>query len=262
MELSETDSNTNDAGKRDIETDSATALVDVRSQSSAGRRKNKVSPIKTKQLETDHEMMSIERSIDLVATETSPFLLIISIGLNTVKFLTYVSITNNNTISSDDANPGIPSILIALVFSAICMAVSGFPLFKQLLMTAGSSLSTYQGAYHDPNFYQKAFLALTELGNFAMLYVSAVFIVPAQGSPLQIVLNCTALMTIASLDEGFFRCFPFSRKKIPNYDEKYEKMEKDSQFFLTFVFIAGTIVTFFFLLFLYILYEYTNTATI
>ncbi len=95
-----------------------------------------------------------------------------------------------------------------------------------------------------------------------MLYVAAIYIVPMQDSPLQIVLNCTALMAVSALDEGFFKCFKFNRKKVDEFDANYKILENNTEMFLIFVFIFGTIVTFFFLLLLYILYEYTKTKVI
>lgn len=205
-------------------------------------------------------VIDIEHSIDILAADPNPFLYFLCLGLNCLKFLTYISIIQNNTPSDDDDRPSVPSILIALVFAAVSMGVTGFPVFKHLIMMAGSAVLTHEGSFNVISYYQKAFLVITELGNFAMLYVGATFIVPAQGSPLQIVLNCTALMTVASLDEGFFRCFSFSLKKVPHFDDKKEVLEKNTKLFLVFVFIAGTVVTFFFLLLLYILYKSTKST--
>ncbi len=208
------------------------------------------------------DVITIERSIDLVATEMTPFLFILSLSLNCIKFLTYISITENRNLANDDADPGIPSILIVLIFSALSMSVTAFPIFKHLIMRTGSVCLAMKSSHVSFELLLKALLAITELGNFAMLYVTAIFIVPGQGSPLLIVLNCTAIITISTLDEGFFKCFEFTTKKIDKFDDHYQVIKENTRLFHIFVFIFGTIVTFFFLLLLYILYEYTQTAKI
>eukprot|EP01040_Poterioochromonas_malhamensis_P007080 gene7080-7645_t len=240
----------------DLENNSRNIEVKVAS------KKAKIKVVNREQEEYNDDTITIENSIDLVATEMTPFLFLLSLSLNCIKFLTYTSITENRSISSDDADPGVPSILIALIFSALSMTVTAFPVFKHLLMMAGSACLALKGSIFSFRLTLKTFLALTELGNFAMLYVTAVFIVPAQGSPLQIVLNCTALMAVSALDEGFFKCFKFTRKKVDEFDANYKILENNSEIFLIFVFIFGTIVTFFFLLLLYILYQYTATKEI
>lgn len=76
----------------------------------------KISTTKLLKLPQDDAVITIERSIDLVATEMTPFLFILSLSLNCIKFLTYISITENLNLANDDADPGIPSILIVLIF--------------------------------------------------------------------------------------------------------------------------------------------------
>lgn len=218
----------------------------------------KISTTKLLKLPQDDAVITIERSIDLVATEMTPFLFILSLSLNCIKFLTYISITENRNLANDDADPGIPSILIVLIFSAVSMSVTAFPIFKHLIMRTGSVCLAIKSSHVSFELLLKALLAITELGNFAMLYVTAIL----QGSPLLIVLNCTAIITISTLDEGLFKCFEFTTKKIDQFDDHYQMIKENTRLFHIFVFIFGTIVTFFFLLLLYILYEYTHTAKI
>lgn len=121
-------------------------------------------------------MITIERSIDLVAAEMTPFLFILSLSLNCIKFLTYISITENRNLANDDADPGIPSILIVLIFSALSMSVTAFPIFKHLIMRTGSVCLAMKSSNISFERLLKALLAITELGNFAMLYVTRISI--------------------------------------------------------------------------------------
>eukprot|EP01040_Poterioochromonas_malhamensis_P016576 gene16576-18855_t len=164
-------------------------------------KKPRIKVINREQEVYEDDTITIQNSIDLVATEMTPFLFLLSLSLNCVKFLTYTAITESTDISNDDAHPAVPSILIALVYSALSMSVTAFPVFKHLLMMAGSACLALKGSIFSFRLILNTLLAITELGNFAMLYVAAIYIVPMQDSPLQIVLNCTALMAVSALDE-------------------------------------------------------------
>jgi hypothetical protein len=194
---------------------------------------------------------------EIVSTDSKMFLM--SVCLNGIETMTFFSILFNRSNESF-SKASFCSILIVLVFSALSMTSTGYNDFRRLL-TSVLALRNVENRAVDHDI-----LLLLETCNFSLLFVTAIFIVPGQGEPLNIVLNCTALTAVSGLDEAFFKCFDFKKRKNPKIKKAKKEVSatisrtKNAEFAVFFGFIFFVIL--FVLLMVYSLYEFESTKTV
>ncbi len=196
----------------------------------------------------------VESTLDILDSNVDARILCVGFGLNIIQALTYISVLYNRQDAVSDAS--FTSILIVLVFSALSMTSTGYGDYKRMFISLVATI--YSGHLTLVSFLLHAL----EFGNFILLFLAAVFIVPGQGDPLNIVLNCTALTAISGVDETFLGCFEFHLPKNPKLVAAKKEIEEDKRMFFVMIYVLGFITIFVSLLVLYSLYSYTATQTV
>jgi hypothetical protein len=196
----------------------------------------------------------IESTIDLLDSVIDCKTFFMSLCLNVLQTLTYISLLYNR--SEATSNASFSSILIVLAFSALSMTSTGFENLKRLMVSGAAFFEAKEQSFF------KIILFIMEVSNFCLLFITAIFIVPGQGDPLNIVLNCTALTAVSDVDQTFLKCFEFKVKKNPNMLKAKDDVINKSSYIFILLFIMGFFTIFTVLLMLYSLYSFTNTDTI
>jgi hypothetical protein len=203
----------------------------------------------------DETEMRITSTIEILECDVDFRMFVLSVCLNGIQLLTYISILFNRSNESF-SKASFCSILIVLVFSALSMTSTGYNDFRRLLTSVLALRNVENRAFdHD-------ILLLLETCNFSLLFVTAIFIVPGQGEPLNIVLNCTALTAVSGLDEIFLDCFEFRSKRNPKLAKAKEEVSSTTRLEFAFFFGFVFFVILFMLLVLYSLYAFESTQTI
>jgi hypothetical protein len=160
-------------------------------------------PNDQKQL-TEVEIVEISKTIDLLRTQPPLVPMLIALGISFIQFMTYIAILYSNENGVDKSQNQF-YIIITLIFATLAITNAGIPLWVELMSGGVTVIAKLLKCQIQP---LKIILIGFEITNFSLLFITAITIVPAQGKPLDIVLNCTALLIIAELDDGYFQCFP------------------------------------------------------
>jgi hypothetical protein len=107
----------------------------------------------------------------------------------------------------------------------------------------------------------KILLLSFEILNFCLLFMAALSIIPVQAKPLDIVLNCTALIIIAELDDEYFKCFPCQAPIDQDYKTQAETFEKILKFMKKILYVAGIFGNFIYLAISYSYFYHHATVT-
>jgi hypothetical protein len=199
------------------------------------------------------EFVEIGKTIDLLRTQPPLVPMFVALGISFVQFMTYVAILSSNENGVDKSqNPFF--IIITLVFSTIAITNAGIPLWVELMSGGVTVLVKFLKCQIQP---LKILLIGFEITNFALLFITAITIVPAQGKPLDIVLNCTALIIIAELDDGYFQCFPCSAPIDKVYATQAERLKVTMNSAKKVMYGLGLIGNFFVIMIMYSIY-YAN----
>jgi hypothetical protein len=162
------------------------------------------------------KLIVISKTIDLLRADSPPLIPMLSaLVISCLQFMTYIAILSDNKNGVDPSQNQF-FIIITIIFASFAITNAGLPLLIELVTSSVPVLhNVWKCRQCEP---LKLFLISFEFLNFILLTMAAMIIVPAQGKPLDIVLNCTALLIIAELDDGYFRCFPCEAKVVDEED--------------------------------------------
>jgi hypothetical protein len=199
------------------------------------------------------EEMEISKTIDLVRSDPPIGPMISAICISFIQFMTFLSILYSTENGVDESQNQF-FIIITLIFATIAITNAGIPLWVEL-MTGG--ISVVSNIFKCRIQFLKILIISFETTNFALLYVTAISVVPAQGTPLDIVLNCTALIIISELDDGYFQCFPCQAPVDQEYAKSAHKLEMTLSKMKKVMYVLGLIGNFFVIVAVYSVY-YVN----
>jgi hypothetical protein len=197
--------------------------------------------------------MDICKTIDLVRCDPPIGPMITAICISFIQFMTFISILYS-TENGVDTSQNQFFIIITLIFATIAITNAGIPLWVEL-MTGG--INVFLNLFKCRIQLLKIIIIGFEVTNFALLFVTAISVVPAQGTPLDIVLNCTALIIISELDDGYFQCFPCQAPVDQEYAKSAHKMEITLTKMKKVMYVLGLIGNFLIIVIVYSVY-YAN----
>lgn len=114
--------------------------------------------------------------------------------------------------------------MVASIYASVAIANEGYHQFVDLCLGFLLNLATEK-------LNLARFLILGMEGiNFFLLFIATVFTVPAQGDPLSIILNCTAILAISKLDDGMFIAMHMRACTCSKIDKEKSNVTKDNRF--------------------------------
>jgi hypothetical protein len=149
-------------------------------------------------------------------------------------------------------------IIITLIFATLSITNAGIPLFMDLMSGGVTTLFKFLKCQNQP---LKVLLIGFEIINFALLFLTAITIVPSQSTPLDIVLNCTALIIIAELDDGYFQCFPCKAPIDKVNAAQAERLHQTMSTAKKVIYGLGLIINFVLILIVYAIYHADATPS-
>lgn len=109
-------------------------------------------------------------------------------------------------------------ILVAFAFAALAVTANGYKFGYGLFRSIISMLASGHFSF------MRIVMASFQMVNLSTLYCVSIIVIPLQGNPLSIILNCTALFAISELDTVLFTALKLEdgkngRISTKNFDE-------------------------------------------
>ena len=182
-------------------------------------------------------------------TEMSCSATMFCIVIEFIKLLVYIVAAQSVTYS---ANPVLTNQkLFSLIYATLVVSGSGFKLWVDAMKTA-PLLS--MGRLTLTGFV----VSCAMLGNLATIFVVACATIPAAGTPIDVIVNSTALIAVAELDSVVLSSLTFNVKLDKKLKEDADTFMEQIAWSYNYVYVAGSL--FFFLgLLVYSLTDFTAT---
>ena len=164
---------------------------------------------------------------------------LISIAITIVQFAVYIVVLDSDVDIYSAAVP-ITSLEVSFMYAAVAITATGYNFLMTLYLNVAASF-VVNGI--TPN---SVILSPLLFGNLSLLFVAVVQTVPRQGTPVNIILNATAILAVSQLDVLVFQCVKYhtcTNEEVVKEKERVTKL-KPIRLIMAFLFYGGCFFVF------------------